>query len=99
MEGGGRCLNTVGRKASVRARKHGPEGQKSRDGAPRGVCIQPGCTPRPKRGTVVRRAALHPLGTNRREEKRRRPRATNNRGDVACPGANRASPARAALAV
>ena len=60
MKGGESCLDTVGRKASVRARKHGPEGQKSRDGAPRGVCVSQDARRAPKRGTVVRHAALHP---------------------------------------
>jgi hypothetical protein len=98
MKGGESCLDTVGRKASVRARKHGPKGQKSRRWSAAGRVRQPRRTPRPQSAELwcaTRRSI--PLGL-----------VGGTKGTTAYPapqrirvialglfGANRASPARA----
>jgi hypothetical protein len=60
MKGGESCLDTVGRKASVRARKHGP-GDRKAAMERRGACASAKTHAAPQSAeTVVRHAALHP---------------------------------------
>ena len=90
MKGGESCLDTVGRKAFRPRPEARPRGQKSRRWSAAGrVRLNPGRTPRPKRGLAgAPRGAPSPRHKRRVEKEDGAPRAAKNRGGgaLACAG-------------